>query len=191
MLLELLKKTRTYRRFDRFKFITDNDLAALVESAGYVPSAGNLQRIRYITVGAKAALNLFSHISLGGYLPKEKKPDISVAPVAYIVMLTESDMPDINLSIDVGISAEAIVLSAAEKGIGACMVRNFDKDYFSSLVGDSGYSPVLVIALGYPDEEVKIIKAGVSDSLKYFKDENGVNVVPKLPVESLILKSIE
>ena len=131
MIFELLKKARTYRRFDRSKLITEDALTDILESVRFAASAGNLQRIRYVMIGSDKAPECFSHIALGGYLPKEKKPDISVAPVAYIVMLTKENEIDVNLAIDIGISAEAIVLSAAERGIGSCMIRNFDKEYDS------------------------------------------------------------
>lgn len=187
MLLELLKKTRTYRRFDNSKIITDEALCSIVESVRYTASAGNLQRIRYVTLSRISAIDAFSHVSLGGYLPKEKKPCADVAPTSYIVMLTESVEPDVNLSIDIGICAEAIALCAAELGIGACMIRNFDREYFASFTTGMGYYPALVVALGYPAESVKICDAKVGESLKYYKNENETNVVPKLQLEDLII----
>ncbi len=191
MIVDLLEKTRTYRRFDNSKLVMSKDVESIVSSVRYAASAGNLQRIRYITVGHERAPEVFSHIALGGYLPKEKKPDAFVAPTSYILMLTETDTPDVNLSIDIGISAEAIVLTARELGIGSCMIRNFDKEYFSKLATGTGYSPILVIALGYPAEEVKIVSAETRDCLKYYKDENDVNAVPKLGTDALILKRIK
>ena len=191
MVVDLLEKTRTYRRFDNSKLVTGKELEIIVGSVRYTATAGNLQRIRYITLGHEHAPEVFSHIALGGYLPKEKKPDASVAPTSYIVMLTETDTPDVNLSIDIGISAEAIALTAREFGIGSCMIRNFDKEYFSKLATGTGYSPILVVALGYPAEEVKIVSAEAHGILKYYKDENDVNVVPKLGMDALIIKNIE
>ncbi len=190
MFFELLKKTRTYRRFDISKPITDTALNKIIESARYVASAGNLQRIRYVTVGKDHSPELFSHITLGGYLPKDKKPNEEVAPTAYAVLCTAADAPDINLSIDIGIAAEAIALSAADMGIGSCMVRNFDKEYFASLVADTGYSPILVIALGYPAECVSIVDAALCDDLKYYKNKDDVNVVPKLTANEMVIKRI-
>ena len=188
MISELLKKARTYRRFDRSKLITDADLSGILESVRYTASAGNLQRIRYIIVSSVKAPECFSHIALGGYLPLDKKPDISVAPTAYIVMLAAMDEHDVNLAIDIGIAAEAIVLSAAERGIGACMIRNFDKEYFGSLSSDKKLIPALVIALGYPSENVKIQDVSFGNSLKYYKDEFDINIVPKIVLDDLIVE---
>lgn len=191
MFSELLKKTRTYRRFDNSKFVTDADIDKILESVRYTASAGNLQRIRYVSVGKEHAAELFSHIALGGYLPAEKKPNRLVAPTSYIVLCAATDAPDLNLLIDIGISAEAIVLSACEMGIGSCMIRNFDKEYFSSLLTGTGYFPILVIALGYPAECVKIVDATLDDSLKYYKNDEDVNIVPKLSIGEIVIKKID
>ena len=190
MFLELIKKTRTYRRYDRSKFVTGEDLAEVLECVRYTASAGNLQRIRYMTVCAKAADEVFYNVSLGGYLPDDQKPDASVAPGAYIVMLAPTDSPDTNLSIDVGICAEAIALAAAERGIGTCMIRNFKKDYFEKLATGTGYQPILVVALGYPAEDAQVKDAKDGESLKYYRSGN-TNVVPKLEKSTLIIREIE
>ena len=50
MLSELVLNTRTIRRFDRSKFITDSDLTRILTIASNVASAGNMQRLRYVTV---------------------------------------------------------------------------------------------------------------------------------------------
>lgn len=180
-------KNRTIRRFDTAKLVTDADLEYCLRCASMVASAGNLQRLRYVTVIGKAAGKAFSKISLGGYLPPKKKPSSDVAPTAYIVLTAENENPDANLLIDAGISAEAITLAACELGIGACMIRNFDKEYFSSLCEGNYPYPILVIALGYPKEEAKIVEASVGDSLKYYKNDEDINVVPKLTIEELVI----
>ena len=190
MISQLLKKTRTYRRFDRSKTLTGDALAEILECVRYTASAGNLQRVRYITVTGAAADEAFSSISLGGYLTAEQKPAHEVAPVAYIVMLAPTPSPDTNLAIDIGICAEAIALAAAEAGVGSCMIRNFSKEYFEKLATGTGYFPVLVIALGYPAEQTAVVDADSSESLKYYKNGN-TNFVPKLKLADLILANIE
>lgn len=190
MLLKLTEKARTYRRYDRSKLVTGDDLSVILECVRYVASAGNLQRVRYITVCGDAADEAFGNISLGGYLPDEQKPTADVAPTAYIVMLTETQTPDTNLAIDTGISAEAIVLAAAERGIGSCMIRNFNKEYFGKLATGTDYYPVLVIALGYPAERVRIADAEMGASLKYYRDGD-TNVVPKIKKSDLTIREIQ
>lgn len=188
--LDFVEKNRTIRRFNTSKSITDADLTYCLECARKTASAGNLQRLRYITVNGREAQKVFPMISLGGYLPPEKKPTVDVAPSAYIVLTCSSENPDANLLIDVGISAEAITLAASERSIGACIIRNFNKEYFSSLVAGEFSHPILVIALGYPAEEAKTVEAHGNDSLKYYKDDAETNIVPKLTLSDLIIKKI-
>ena len=183
---ELFEKCRTYRRFDASRPITDAELMRVLSVVDKLASAGNLQRIRYLAVSGERAKELFASVKLGGYLPEEKKPTADVAPTAYAVLLTERETVDTNLAIDIGIAAEAIALSAAEEGIGACIIRSFSRDAFS-LSESEAYKPQLVIALGYPAESAKIVPVGEDGSLKYRIDENGVNLVPKLALRELIL----
>ena len=98
-MLELVSKARTIRRFDTSKTITDADLMHVLECARRVASAGNLQRLRYVTINGEAAKSSFSNISLGGFLPPEKKPTEAVAPTAYVVISSYTDEPDANLLI--------------------------------------------------------------------------------------------
>jgi nitroreductase len=102
-------------------------------------------------------------------------------------MLAPSDAKDANIFIDAGISAEAMMLGFAKRGIFGCMIRSFNKESVSELASADGYEPLMVIALGYPAEEVKV--ASVAEyGYKYFRDEEGCHVVPKLSADQLILK---
>lgn len=191
MFSELVEKTRTIRRFDSAKAITDKDLMAILDCARKSASAGNLQRLRYVIIGADEAKQAFFKVSLGGLLPADKKPTREVAPTAYVVLASAEENPDANLLIDVGICAESIALASAEKGIGACMIRNFDREYFTELVIDKKLHPILVIALGYPNEAAEIREANANDSLKYYKNENEINIVPKLSLSEIVVKNIK
>ena len=185
--LDLVTKTRSIRRFDSSKRVCSDDVNHILECARRTPSAANLQRIRYIVVSGNEAKDAFSKVSLGGYLPNNLKPDISVCAPLYIVLLTEDKPHDQNLYIDVGINAEAIALAASERGISSCIIRNFDKEYFASLYENKSYVPVLVMAMGYSDERSEIVDVRTTESVKYYKDDSMVNRVPKLKLEDLIL----
>ena len=182
----IFETARTIRRFDVSRPLSEETVMKILLSVTKVASAANLQRIRYRVVTGESAAALFPSVSLGGSLPPEKKPTPDVAPTAYAVMLTEGDVPDVNLAIDMGIAAEAIVLTAASLGIGACMIRNFRPEAFAPK-GESSYVPRLVIALGYPAERAETVVAEPGESLRYHKDEDGVNRVPKLPLSALLL----
>lgn len=184
---DIFAKCRTIRRFDRERPLTDERMLEVLSVVDKIASAGNLQRIRYRAITGDEAESLFSSISLGGSLPKDKKPTIEVAPTAYAVLYTESESPDTNLAIDIGIAAEAIALSAVAHSIGSCIVRNFVRESFAA-PGRADLHPQLVIALGYPAERAETVPVGEDGSLRYYISEEGVNLVPKLPLDTLIIK---
>ena len=57
--------------------------------------------------------------------------------------------------------------------------------YLTRVLGKEGYKPILVISLGYPGERVELETS--ADNLRYYRDENGVHHVPKLPLEDLLI----
>lgn len=185
MLIELLRKNRTVRCYERSRRVEEADIKEMLECARLTASAANLQRIRYSSFTGKSADKAFPFVTLGGLLPPDKKPTEKNSPTAYIVMASDKEDFDPNLMIDVGISAEAITLAAAEKGISSCMIRNFNKEYFAFSLDEKMYYPMLVIALGYADEGTCVVDAKEGESLKYNKKDDNINYVPKLVVEEV------
>ena len=184
MVLELLEKTRSYRRFDESRGISREDLLQIVGAMRLCPSAANLQRLRAVIVEGTDEDGVFDTLAFAAYLRPWVRPDVGERPTAYVVIMSEKDA-DVTLGIDIGIAAEAMLLTAREKGIGGCMFRSFDKDRLSALLKREGYIPHLVIAFGYPSETVVIEDA--EESLRYYRDEAGVHHVPKLGVDKLII----
>ena len=186
MIEELILKNRTIRRYDTRKRPSARDLEKIIAASLNVASAANRQRLRYAIVTKKAD-EMFSAIKMGGYLPEDKKPTYEVRPTAYIVILTAEK--DDNLFIDMGIAAQAITLVGCETGLGCCMIRSFDRKAVTELLGVKEYSPELVIALGYPLESARVKAASGTDDVKYYKDEDGVNVVPKISLNDALIAS--
>ena len=66
---DLIRKNRSYRRFDETKKQTREMLASLVESARFSPSAGNMQRLRFLPiVDGERCDKVFSTLKFAGYL---------------------------------------------------------------------------------------------------------------------------
>ncbi len=100
--------------------------------------------------------------------------------------ITASLLPEPLRLIDVGIAAQTILLSAAEKGFGGCMLKSFDAGCLSADFGiPAYYTPQLAIALGKPAERV-LIKEAVDGNTVYYR-ENGVQIVPKLPLSDILI----
>ena len=186
MLLELVQKARSYRRYDPSKPVSPDTLKALVEAARLTPSAGNLQRLRYLALTEKSdVLALTKEVKWAGYLTDWDGPDETEAPTAYLLLLSPEET---GVSpIDVGIAAETILLAAAEKGIGGCMILNFPREELTKRYQlAKKYKIELVISLGVPAEKVELeeMKEG---NVRYYRDGNGVHHVPKRPLSEVFL----
>ncbi len=186
MLLDLVKRARSYRRYDPTKPLSKDDLKAFVEAARLTPSAGNLQRLRYLAVTEKSeVLTLTKEVKWAGYLSDWDGPADSEAPAAYLILLSPESTGV--SQIDVGIAAETILLAAAEAGVGGCMILNFPREALTERYKlASNYKIELVISLGVPAETVEIetMKEG---NVRYYRDENDVHHVPKRALSEVFL----
>ena len=58
---------------------------------------------------------------------------------------------------DEGIAVQSILLGAVENGLGGCIIANINKNKLAEVLNlDEKYEIALVLALGYPKEEVVI-----------------------------------
>ncbi len=185
MISELIKKNRSYRRFDASREISRDELVKFTESARYVASGANLQRLRFTLINEKSACDeIFSALKFAAYLKEWQGPTESERPVAYIIISSENEYDAV--AIDVGIAAEAMLLTAAEKEVGGCMFRSYNPEVIKSFIPREEQKPCLVIALGYPSEKVYITDAKDGE-IKYFRDEQDNHIVPKLTLDELVL----
>ena len=178
MLLDLVKKARSYRRYDPTKPVSCDSLKELVETARLTPSAGNLQRLRYLAVTDESeVLALTKEVKWAGYLTDWDGPSDGEAPTAYLILLSP-ESPGVS-QIDVGIAAETILLAAAERGIGGCMILNFPREELTKRYDlTNKYKIELVISLGVPAEKVELEKMK-DGNVRYYRDESDVHHVPK------------
>ena len=186
MIYDLLKKCRSYRRFDSTKKISEETLRSFIEGARFTASAGNLQKLRYKLVADDiGAREVFESLKFAAYLKDWNGPLESERAVAFIIVASECEI-NTNLAIDLGISAEAICLAAAEESIGSCMFRSFSRERIDKVIGNPSLIPHLVISFGYPSETVSVIDTDGED-IKYYRDENDCHVVPKITADKLII----
>ena len=185
-LFELAEKTRSYRIFQEEKQVTSEQIREMISVAGMAPCASNLQRLRFSIITDETERNLlFPGIGWAGYITEWEGPAPGQRPSAYVVIHAPCEEKYFT-GIDVGIVASYIVLSASAAGIGSCMLLNFDRDTVNEVAFAEGYKPHLLIALGYPGETVLLEKD--NDKIRYWRDDKGVHHVPKLSLETIILK---
>ncbi len=191
MLTDLLMKNRSYRGYDHSRSVTRDELISLVEAARLCPSSGNIQPLKYYLAyepAAVAAIQAETKWARG--LPDMVLPHPGKEPAAFIVICQDADI-DTNLSRyqrDVGIVAQTMLLRAAELGLGGCMIGSFNAGpVHDALALAENIKPLLIIAIGKPDEEV-ILTDAKDGNTAYYRDETDRHYVPKRVLTELIIE---
>ena len=188
MLKDLIVKNRSYRRFYEEEIIEKETLKELIELARLSPSAANLQPLKYIiSVEKNQSMLIFPYLAWAGYLTDWKCPEEGERPSAYIIILGDTNISS-KFGCDHGIAAQSILLGAAEKGLGGCMLGSIDSEGLrKALTIPEEYEILLVIALGKPKEKVLLEEVGSDGSIKYWRDENNIHHVPKRALNDIII----
>jgi nitroreductase len=191
MMQELVKKTRSYRRFYGERAVTKEQLESLIELARLAPSGANRQPLKYILVNTKENNDLiFNYIGWAGYLKEWAGPSVEERPTAYIVMLRDTTINKVQ-TMDEGIAAQTIFLGASALGLGGCFIGSFKKEEIKQGLGiHEQYEIAVIIALGHPKEEVVIEELSEDHDVKYWRDANQVHHVPKRKLEDIIVKEL-
>jgi len=186
---DLVRKNRSYRRFDESVRIPADTLRELVDLARLSASAANLQPLKFVLASTpEETAAVFPHLAWAGYLPDWPGPSQGERPAAYIVIVGDKGIKSPMGGCDEGIAAQSILLGATEKGLGGCMIGAIKRDGLRQAQAlPDGYEILLVIALGQPNETVVIDPVGEDGSIKYWRDENDVHHVPKRSLDELIL----
>jgi nitroreductase len=188
MMKDLVLKNRSYRRFYEDMAVEDQTLRELVDLARLSASSANKQPLRYILSCTREKNDLiFPTLAWAAYLKDWAGPSIGERPPAYIVMLADTEIST-NCNLDAGICAESILLGAAERDLGGCMLSSVNRPALKlALHLPERYEVVLVVALGKPREKVVIEPVGASGDIRYWRDTEGTHHVPKRSLEDLII----
>ncbi|HEB37788.1 MAG TPA: nitroreductase family protein [Thermoplasmatales archaeon] len=175
---------RSIRRFKQIP-IPMEFLKKLVNAARLAPSGANLQPLEYVVINdQKLCDKIFPALRWAGYIKPEWKPAKEERPTAYIVTLVKKGVSQFS-DIDVGLAAENIMILAYSYGIGSCMLGNIDRDSLREILNiPPEYYIHSVIALGFPAE--KSVVEDAKDSIKYWRDKDGVMHVPKRKLEDIL-----
>ncbi len=190
MLEELIRKNRTCRRFIQSHAIDLNTLNELVNMARLSASAANLQPLKYVVSCApEKNAGIFGCLTWAAYLKDWPGPKEGERPAGYIVVLGDTTIAQ-DFGCDHGIASQSILLRAREKGIAGCMLGAVNRDALRKVLDiDSRYRILLVLALGYPREEVVIEAVGADGNIRYWRDDHGVHHVPKRSLSDIVIGS--
>ena len=191
MIKELAKKSRSYRGYDESRKISREELLELVDCARFAPSSVNRQPFQYLLAYEQEDLDKIQPLTgWARALPQMKLPHPGKCPTAFIVICQNTDWdPDLNRYLrDVGITAQTMLLAAAEMGLGGIMIGNFSPKKLSEAMAlPENIIPMLIVAFGKPDENIVLTEVDTGESLNYYRDEQDTHYVPKRKLKDIVL----
>ena len=191
MLRDLVLANRSYRTFDESDPVTREMLLEWVDNARLVPSAVNAQPLKYRLVDTKEGVEkVMPHTAWAGALKDITLPPEGKHPTAFVVICHDTTVRENPASSekDVGIAAMTLLLSATEAGYGGCMIGAFNKDRVGEVLRiPEKYVPVLLVALGKPDELVFLTEPKDKDNVIYYRDDHNLHFVPKRKLDDILI----
>ena len=192
MLSELVYTNRSCRRFHQAHDVDAATLKELVDLGRLSASGANLQPLKYI-ISRRPEQNemIFKTLAWAGYLKDWAGPEEGEKPAAYIIILADTRISQ-DPGCDHGIAAQSILLGARDKGLAGCLLGTIKRRQLSEELGiDPQYKILLVVALGKPKEEVVVEPLEGDDSVKYWRDAEGVHHVPKRKLTDIIVSAFD
>lgn len=178
----LLLKNRSYRGYDPSYIVTREELEQIVGVNTKIPSARNAQALRFKLITSEESEAVTREIKLGGALPELHLPLPGTEPNAYIIICT-TEPENRWISVDLGISAQSMLLKAADLGLNGICIGAFNKERIAAI---AGMEPLLILAIGKGMENIQIIPISPEESHNYYR-KNGVHFVPKLRLKDILL----
>lgn len=162
-LTKLLLRNRSCRGYDPRFQVREDQLRTLIEVNTRIPSARNQQVLRFRPVLGDEARQLLPLIRLGGALPENRYVDM-----------------------DLGISAQSMLLRAVEIGLNGICIGAFDPARVRELLG-LPYDPLLILAVGKGAERIELTEIDADESHAYYR-RDGVHYVPKVRLDDLLIE---
>ena len=188
-LQNLLEWRRSYRKFDETRLISKNDIDEILNSIKFASCANNRQYLRFISVENKdKVLEIFYNTKWAASLHNNiGRPKEGERPVYFIAILSDEAKKLRFNGIDEGLVISNLTLTAAEKGIGSCIIGSVnDKKMREILNYKDNYSCEVVIAFGYPKVKSTIKKINLEEDQSYYLDEDGNYIVPKYKKDDIV-----
>ena len=175
--IEAIKARRSIRLYQN-KAVEQEKLDALKEIAPLYPSGANLQPLKFRFVSEKAECDkVFACLKWAGYLPGFVIEE-DQRPTAYIVVVRDKAIPG-DAEYSAGAATNAFCIAAAAMGLGSCILGAGNKQPMYEALGIDGECCEILytVALGYAAHEADAVP--MTDSVKYYRTEDGAFHVPK------------
>lgn len=182
---ERVVSRRTIRQF-KPQPVPKEILENLVNAGRLAPSGANLQPLEFVVIDdVSITQQVFPCLKWAAYISPRGNPRPGQEPVAYVIILVNKDIRPQGFEWDVGAAMENMILTAWEAEIGSCWLLSVDRSGLRQILSvPDNYRIDSVLALGYPAEESVVEE--MTDSVKYWKDEQGRFHVPKRALKDVI-----
>lgn len=182
MLKDLVVKNRSYRRWHEDEAISHETLVEFIDFARLCGSAANQQGLKFI-ISDDAEKNAL----IFPYLKIDNDPVEGERAAAYIVILEDKNFKGWT-HVDLGISAQTIMLAATEKGYGGVMIGAINGPGLKKALRLPDHlGVVLVLAIGKTIEEV-IVEPQEPGTVAYqWWETKDIRHVPKRSLEEIIV----
>lgn len=190
MIKEILKQNRSYRRFFENKEIEQELLYELVENLKFCSSARNQQVIVYKIITDKDLRSkVYKNLKWAAYLKDWNGPIKGERPTAYVMIGVNKDrleFIDKWVNVDLGIVAQSLSMQATEKELGCCNIGAFNRVELDEILQiPNNIELQLIVALGYPKDNIQIEYIEDGESIKY-RREGDVHIVPKRKIDDIL-----
>lgn len=187
-LIDLMRRNRSYRRFDPSRAIGPEDLDSIISAARFCASGRNMQPLKYRRVFAPGeCARVFPLLAWAGYLKDWNGPEEGERPAAYLVQCLDRNLAQ-DCMCDDGLQLEALTLAAVSLGLGCCIIKSFDRVGLVRALGlPANLEPLYVLAIGRPVEEVEIEDMRDGD-VRYYRTPDAVHHVPKRALSELTVR---
>ena len=185
--LEAIKKRRTVRKFKNTP-ADEKLLLEIIDCTRLAPYPANVQPLKFMIVTEKAG-SLFKYTKWAGYL-EDGAPADGERPPSYIVTLGDKSIKKTGDFYTEGAIAGAVMSIAAEAlGIGTCWLGAIDRDGIKKeLCLPENLEVVYLLAAGIPAQKSKAVE--ITDSIKYYIDENNELCVPKRSMKEVLYSTL-
>lgn len=187
----LVRLSRSYRRFDETHWVDGKILQELIALAQYAPTGNNIQPLKFwLSNTPEMNAKIFPYLGWAASLKDWHGPEEGERPSAYIIILGDTEIQSV-FGVDHGIAAQTLLLGAAEKGLGGCIIGSARrKGLQGELKIPDRYQVLLVLALGKPAEKVVTEPFMPGGDIHYYRDSDEVHHVPKRGLDELILHDV-
>ena len=186
---KLLEWRRSYRKFDEEKELSKEDIDGILNSIKFASCANNRQFLRFVSVESKEkVLEIFDNTRWASSLPNGAgRPKEGERPVYFIAILSDKEKKLKFDGVDQGLVISNLTLSAAERGIGSCIIGSITDDKMREILSYAeNYTCSLVLAFGYPKIESSIKEIDLDEDQSYYLDDDGNYVVPKYKLDEIV-----